>query len=625
MTQMRDCIFPVMIMGLLLTPASDVTAQRRGEGEYHVAPDKVREPVEGPAAPTPEDQEMLDDMLRQARLLFELDKIDSAVLIYNDILKLAPNHLPALQDLLKIFFKTNNWAMVIATLEQIIALKPDDTLLRELLVIVYDYYQMPENIVKLRIELAAIEPENEEYAFDLADTLYTYGFIERTIGIIEALHQRSPRNPAYIRRMAEIHEEHNRYAESLEYYVKLAELQPDDASLQLKVAGMYLGNNRPFAALELYREALARDPENALIKNQISYVYAEIAKYYYYLDRLARSKEYFTLAAQGEQPYPWARAYLKDIRRAMSWKPLYDFRLDRYTFQGQTLRLSHHAALELPYLGPVHRWRLHARRRRIDDQLYDVDVEEYSTSAEVDVRDGLRTQMEIGYFEAPDLPQHPGELLYRNRWMLAVDEKTDLTLGVERKHVFDSSEAVVKNIFTTAYELLASRYFLGEQLWTAFEYRYNTFTGGNASHFAKLDIGYSLFKELFFSQDFEQKPPLDQVVRKEFGVGANLEYITFDETNDLYFTFDDQLFFLARADYSHSPIRTLNLALHGAAGVSLPKGDAITEGTAALTYHLPFRVRAELAYDLANIMSTRGGALRSTLEHTLRFAFVGYF
>lgn len=601
-------------------------AQRSGEGELKTSPvvpeySKIRQPDE------PEvDEEFVEESLKKATLLFKLGKIDAAVLMYYDILNQAPNNLPALEGLLDVFFTTKNWAMIISTLEQLTVLKPDDRTMREMLVLVYNYYQMPESALKSEIELSLLEPENQEYLSSLALKLGGYGLIDETIDLFERLHDLQPENVEYMTRLAALYEQQYRLDTSIAYYERVLSQTPDDFDLTMRLAQLYRANNQPFETLHVYSEALHEKPENPFLLEEVNYVHADIAKEAYYDDRLALARTHFSLSAEGEYPYPFGPQYLREVEREMAAKTFYTVELRHYAFPGDITNTLHTAGVEAPIWGWVNRVHAVGRYRTVEDGTYAFPLYDGGLNADIRLHDRIRAHVALDYSMPGDgLANVEGALLYANRWAFDISRKSNLEVGIKRTRITESIAALDKNIFHTEYSALLSYITLNERLWTALEYQYGSYTGGNDSHFANFDVAYTPVKWLMTPDDLEAAPPLREVVKHRLTVGANVEYVTFAQTLDFYSTHDEMYSVFVRGGYDYSPIEHLQFSLRASTGVTSKQGQTITDVTAGLRWVLPLRLYSEVSYTISDDTAVQEGQERTSRSTTWNASLLFYF
>jgi tetratricopeptide (TPR) repeat protein len=641
--QPRLMSFLVLMLGLLLLPASAVLAQR-GEGGLYQSPvtsSGYRSERELDAETIAE----IEDIIQKARVLTELGKFDSAVQLYYRITDeqkgLDPGNLAALEGLLKIFFRTNNWAMVISTLERIIVLKPDNAMLREVLLIVYRYYQMPERELPVELELVAIEPQRQDYVMALAETLNEYGFYTESIKMYERLHDLDATNTRYLKKLAQLYEDRAQPLDSLRCYEKIVALAPQDRRARMKLAVLYRETEHLRQALDIYEAELAHTPTglpgrpHQLLATEIRYVHHDLGHFYFSRDRLHRAKTHFALAAHREtddaEIPPFADAYLQDVTQAMDFKTFYDYERADYTFNNDDItRTFHRLGLELRSFHLVHRPRLSARTCQIANSSYDFGVQEVRAASSFNLGLRVRTRLSLGYSAPEDeLVTADDEVVYSSDWTLTLNPRTavssELAFGVSRERVYDTVAAVERNIFKRAYRLAYSRYFFNK-LWTVGQYRYTSFTGDNSSHFASFDLAYTLLERYDPPEDpDEEKPPLISFEKQRLGVGANLEYVAYHDTTDLYFTIDEEIYAFARAEYARTLFKDLHLALYTSYGYAFYHNETIADNTVALTYRKPFRLNAELAYTISDVTSTENGVTRTHRDNQLQFHVLFYF
>lgn len=614
----------IMILGC----ASELVAQTRGEGHYHQpSPDQssVKMPpaeTEQPPSLTPEE---IEQRLRKARALTALGKTDAAIILYYEILASEPDHVIALDDLLKLFFHTDNWAMAISTLEHLGRLQPENAVIREALSLIYHYYDLYHRALPVELELIRLAPHNEKYLAALAETLNNYNLLDEVLTVLERLHALDPANVEYITRIASIYYWHNKLDLSIAYYEKLAALLPDNPAIPLKIARLTLENRDLSNAMRMYEDALQRAPDHTLLQEEMNYVYAEVARDYFARDRLTLAKQYFLRSAQGDYPYPFAAEYVRETEAEMSFKALYDFSRERYKFAGDTVRTMHTGGFELPIFAFINRCHLLARRATIEDQLYTFHVRDVQFEANLEFHRQFQGTFALGYSQPENAVNTEDALVYSLLWTAHVNPRNQIQFGIDRKRVLHSSEAVDKSIFSTEYSALYGRFFLDDQVWSAVEYKYGTYTGGNDSHLLNVDLAYTPLKRLRIPDDIESKPPLFEDVQQNLDLGLSLEYTTFKYPSDLYFTLHDQLFGFARGEYRYSPVEDLYFIVNGSVGRSFKKDETVARAAAGVRYLLPFRVHLDGQYMRNQVISAYQGHEDKNIEHLISLSCIWYF
>ncbi|MBN2090789.1 hypothetical protein JW964_14345 [candidate division KSB1 bacterium] len=178
-------------------------------------------------------------LIEKAHALADLGISQSAILMYQNAIKLDPQNQVARFELTKIALKTQNWAYAIRMLNELANLRTDDAQLRQMLLDCYDVFDMPVQKMKIAYQMYNLVPQDTLLLKRLVNLYHTHELFDEEIAILEQLSRLLPDPSLYLWRLAQLYNQTQKTSLEIATYHKLATLQPRDSKVWKQLASLY--------------------------------------------------------------------------------------------------------------------------------------------------------------------------------------------------------------------------------------------------------------------------------------------------------------------------------------------------------------------------------------------------
>jgi len=238
------------------------------------------EPIESYLSPQEQiiTKESFEDLFKKANNYFRNEDYNNAILYYKKALKLnptcahtyfnlgqayywsknpkkalksykktirhQPNHARAYAQIGRLFFEARQYGDAIIPLKRALTLDPIDTSSRLFLVRAYNNKQLYTKSFKTLRKGLTLQPNDINLEFELANTYNTVNELDKALALYYELDTKAPHNPSILYNIAFTLKKLGLVAESLPYYNKTLELNPNhfDARFSRGLAYLVLGD-----------------------------------------------------------------------------------------------------------------------------------------------------------------------------------------------------------------------------------------------------------------------------------------------------------------------------------------------------------------------------------------------
>ncbi len=178
-------------------------------------------------------------LLEKAHALSDLGISQSAILMYQNAIKLDPQNQIARFELTKIALKTQNWAYAIRMLNELATLRPDDAPIRQMLLDCYDVFDMPVQKMKIAYQMYHLVPRDTSLLKRLVNLYHTHELFDEEIAVLEQLTHLLPDPSLYLWSLAQLYNQTQKTDLEIATYNKLVALQPRDSKAWKQLASLY--------------------------------------------------------------------------------------------------------------------------------------------------------------------------------------------------------------------------------------------------------------------------------------------------------------------------------------------------------------------------------------------------
>lgn len=219
-------------------------------------------------------------LIQKARSLSEIGIYQSAILTYQEVIRLDPANEPARLELGEIALKIKNWAYAIKVFNEITYLNPNDVKTRLLLMEIYHSFQLYTQELKMVYELVNILPGDTEL---LKRLVFLYGNQEMytdQIWALKRLINLEPSEPKYLWQLAGLY--YNLQKESKEFstYKKLQQIEPDNITLIKRLARRYGETDNYSRQIKYYKKIQLLQSSDSIWNKQLITSYNKALRNY---------------------------------------------------------------------------------------------------------------------------------------------------------------------------------------------------------------------------------------------------------------------------------------------------------------------------------------------------------
>lgn len=238
---------------------------------------KVGEPAgkysRKPITEVSETQLKADALAIEAKIMVETGNYEQAIAKYADLIRQYPDYAVAYYELGSLFYSSGEVGKAIEYSIKADRLEPGNLWYKQQLAELYSITRQTSELIKVRAEMADLEPEKIEFQYELAnaytadgkykEAISVFNRVEKIIGItepvsmqkqklwyavgdsakalreIEALAKANPDEQKYNAILANMNMERRNYPEALKYYKRIAADNPDDEYIHVSLAEYY--------------------------------------------------------------------------------------------------------------------------------------------------------------------------------------------------------------------------------------------------------------------------------------------------------------------------------------------------------------------------------------------------
>ena len=256
-----------------------------------------------PITEVSEDQLKADALAIEAKMLVENEEYAKAIEKYNDLIRQFPDYAVAYYELGSILYSVGETGKAIEYSRKADQLVPGNLWYKQQLAELYSITHQTDNLIKVRSEMAALEPDKIEFQYELAnaytaagqyrEAIGVFNKVEKTIGItepvslqkqklwyavgdsakalkeMEQLAKANPEEQRYNAILANMNMERRNYSEALKYYTLIAQNNPDDEYIHVSLAEYYKKTGNAEKAYEELKMAFQNPKLDIRSKRQI--------------------------------------------------------------------------------------------------------------------------------------------------------------------------------------------------------------------------------------------------------------------------------------------------------------------------------------------------------------------
>ncbi|MBN2090331.1 hypothetical protein JW964_12030 [candidate division KSB1 bacterium] len=233
--------------------------------------------VEGHIDPAANEQkiEAINSLLTSGRELHKIGVIPSAILAYQNAINIDPANQIARMELAKIALEIKNWAYAIRMLDELSALRKNDIESREMLMNLYNIFEITISKLKTARELLALSPTDTSLLRRMAEMYHKQEMYSSEIAVLEQLIKLVPNQSKHYWQLAQLYAHKKDETRQLAMYNRLRKLEPQNVKLLKRLAQLYGALGDVEQQITCYHEILNIEKENEPVKKAVILAYGD--------------------------------------------------------------------------------------------------------------------------------------------------------------------------------------------------------------------------------------------------------------------------------------------------------------------------------------------------------------
>ncbi|MBR8828828.1 MAG: tetratricopeptide repeat protein [Gomphosphaeria aponina SAG 52.96 = DSM 107014] len=222
-------------------------------------------------------EDLLKKYLDQGIQLRKEGKLVGAMEQFQEALKLDGDYFPALNQLAEVYEEKKEWKEAIATYEHLIKLEPAHSLTRGKLARAYMNFGQLDLGIEEYEKAIQLNPESPPWIYNnLGEALEQKGRLEAAVTVYENAIKVGQTSPFTYKKLADTllllrrkGEAEIVYYQALDKYFQLLELEPDQPSVLIQLAGVYESLKDFEKAISCHRRVLQIQPDNMIARARL--------------------------------------------------------------------------------------------------------------------------------------------------------------------------------------------------------------------------------------------------------------------------------------------------------------------------------------------------------------------
>ena len=293
----------------------------------------------------------LEFLFQKARSLTDLGKDQAAILTYQEILKIDPRNETAYIELCDIAFRNENWAYSNTLMNKLVALNPEDSESRKVMMQVNRTFTVFSEEMKLVYELLQLNP-SDTVLLNRLNTLYDfYSLHPEGAEVLESLIELVPTNKSYYIQLADLYFDLlGKMPKGIGTYKRYLALQPDDFEVLSILAFRYGETGNYSAQIECYQQIYDQAIDTIYWKEVLFKSYWQALRNYDFRFNIREARD----QCEGFMEHRGDREDLRTLHGGLerAARPMINYRttVRGYNFAGKTTHWKN--ALRIGFLGP---------------------------------------------------------------------------------------------------------------------------------------------------------------------------------------------------------------------------------------------------------------------------------
>ncbi|MBP1710623.1 MAG: tetratricopeptide repeat family protein [Deltaproteobacteria bacterium] len=208
-----------------------------------------------------------------AGIYLKQNRIDEAVSLYEDVLRINPNDTAAMKELARCYLKGNQHDPAIRVLSVLVAKQPQDVETCAMLGLSFSHKKLWEKAAHFYLQALQIEPGNQELRMALAGVYENSGNEDAAAGQYRYIAEHSRDAAAAWKAMGDIYFKKRNYTRAIESYGQAVRIKPQDGAVHANMAAAYAGMGKLKEEMQHLQKAAVLMPDEPVVRFNLAAAY----------------------------------------------------------------------------------------------------------------------------------------------------------------------------------------------------------------------------------------------------------------------------------------------------------------------------------------------------------------
>ncbi|PKN77618.1 MAG: hypothetical protein CVU51_16470, partial [Deltaproteobacteria bacterium HGW-Deltaproteobacteria-1] len=208
-----------------------------------------------------------------AGIYVKQNRIDEAVSLYEDVLRINPNDTAAMKELARCYLKGGQYDPAIRVLSALVAKQPRDAEACAMLGLSFSNKKLWDKAAQFYLQALQIEPGNQDLRMVLAGIYENSGNEDAAAGQYRYIAEHSQNAAAAWRAMGNVYLKKRNYSRAIESYGQAVKIKPQDGAVHANMAAAYAGLGKLKEEMQHLQKAAVLMPDEPVVRFNLAAAY----------------------------------------------------------------------------------------------------------------------------------------------------------------------------------------------------------------------------------------------------------------------------------------------------------------------------------------------------------------
>ena len=208
-----------------------------------------------------------------AGIYLKQNRIDEAISLYEDVLRINPNDTAAMKELARCYLKGNQHDPAIRVLSVLVAKQPRDAEACAMLGLSFSHKKLWDKAAHFYLQALQTEPGNQDLRMMLAGVYENSGNEDAAAGQYRYIAEHSQDAAAAWRSMGNVYLKKRNYSRAIESYGQAVKIKPQNGAVYANMAAAYAGLGRLKEEMQHLQKAAVLMPDEPVVRFNLAAAY----------------------------------------------------------------------------------------------------------------------------------------------------------------------------------------------------------------------------------------------------------------------------------------------------------------------------------------------------------------